>query len=306
MDRTDEFFTILADFRTKQKPYHRYFKPKVRKQNGKTQFSALASTIGARIGETSAKLQKLHTLAKRRSLFDDPAAEIQELTAIVNDNIKQLKDQLAVLGGMRTTAAKGRDAEAHVSSVVDTLNRKLNGTARNFSAALELRTESLKVQQRDRERFTGAPVPSLARQTSLANASSGASHRDAAPMSSAAADEVAITMPTTWPSQATGQQQLRLLPLRDPYTLSRVEAVTTIERTVVELKVIFEQLAAMVVEQGESIDRIDQDVELAAKHVDGAERELLKYSRYLSNNRGLLLKVFCVVFLFAVVFVLFL
>lgn len=44
---------------------------------GKSEFSRKAARIGLGIHSTSTKLAKLAKLAKRTSMFDDPAAEIQ-------------------------------------------------------------------------------------------------------------------------------------------------------------------------------------------------------------------------------------
>ena len=58
------------------------FKPRINGA-GATQhseFAKRASRIGLGIHSTSQKLSKLAQLAKRTSMFDDPAAEINELT----------------------------------------------------------------------------------------------------------------------------------------------------------------------------------------------------------------------------------
>ena len=61
------------------------------------------------------------------------------------------------------------------------------------------------------------------------------------------------------------------------YIQQRGQAIETIEQTINELGSIFGQLAAMVSEQGNMIERIDANTEDVVDNVQGAQRELMKY-----------------------------
>ena len=76
------------------------------------------------------------------------------------------------------------------------------------------------------------------------------------------------------------------------YINMRGEAITTIEQTINELGSVFGQLAAMVSEQGEQIQRIDANTEDVVDNVQGAQRELMKYWSRVSGNRWLIAKMF--------------
>jgi syntaxin 5 len=71
-----------------------------------------------------------------------------------------------------------------------------------------------------------------------------------------------------------------------------------------ELGGIFSQLAQMVSEQGEQIQRIDADTEDVLENVEGAQRELLKYWNRVSGNRWLVAKMFGVLMIFFLLWVL--
>lgn len=88
-----------------------------------------------------------------------------------------------------------------------------------------------------------------------------------------------------------------LIPIQvqDSYIQSRSTAIESIESTIAELGQIFMQLANMVAEQGETIQRIDADSHDIAANVGGAQRELLKYYASISSNRWLMLKIFGVI-----------
>ena len=64
---------------------------------------------------------------------------------------------------------------------------------------------------------------------------------------------------------------------QDTYIQSRTTAIESIESTIAELGQIFTQLANMVAQQRETVQRIDADTIDIANNVSGAQRELLKY-----------------------------
>lgn len=85
---------------------------------------------------------------------------------------------------------------------------------------------------------------------------------------------------------------------QDNYIQSRSTAIESIESTIAELGQIFTQLATMVAEQREQVQRIDADTVDIANNVQGAQRELLKYYTSISSNRWLMMKVFGVIIVF--------
>ena len=62
---------------------------------------------------------------------------------------------------------------------------------------------------------------------------------------------------------------------------------------------------AQVQEQGELAIRIDENVDTTLTNVDSAQAQLLKYLNSISSNRWLVMKIFAVLLVFLVVFVVF-
>ena len=62
---------------------------------------------------------------------------------------------------------------------------------------------------------------------------------------------------------------------------------------------------AQVEEQGELAIRIDENVDETLSNVDSAQDQLLKYLNSVSSNRWLIMKIFFVLMVFLVVFVVF-
>lgn len=86
------------------------------------------------------------------------------------------------------------------------------------------------------------------------------------------------------------------------YNQDRLNAVHSVETSIRDLANIFGELNTMVMEQGETIRRIDENVEETVMHVDAGHSELLKYWGAVSSNRGLVMKIFAILILFIIIF----
>jgi hypothetical protein len=84
----------------------------------------------------------------------------------------------------------------------------------------------------------------------------------------------------------------------------RAEEVRDVEAMIVEIGAQFAQVAGLVAEQGDTVQRIDADAEEALANVGAGHSELAKYFESVQRNRGLILKMLAatafVVLLFAV------
>lgn len=258
----------------------------------------MAKRIGKDLSNTFAKLEKLTILAKRKSLFDDKAVEIEELTYIIKQDINSLNKQIAQLQDLvrSRSGQNGRHIQTHSNTIVVSLQSKLASMSNDFKSVLEVRTENLKQQRSRREHFSQAPVsasPLLAN-----NFNSSVLMQDE---SRSLGAEVAIDM-----DSRANPLQLQLIDEQDSYIQSRADTMQNIESTIVELGSIFQQLAHMVKEQEETIQRIDANVDDTELNVEMAHGEILKYFQSVSSNRWLMIKIFLVLIVFFVIFVVFL
>lgn len=101
------------------------------------------------------------------------------------------------------------------------------------------------------------------------------------------------------------QQQMQLVDQQDDYIQDRADTMKNIESTIVELGGIFTQLAHMVKEQEEIVHRIDSNTDDAVMNVEAAHSEILKYFQSVTSNRWLMIKIFAVLILFFIIFVVF-
>uniref|UniRef100_A0A5S6R0Y9 t-SNARE coiled-coil homology domain-containing protein n=1 Tax=Trichuris muris TaxID=70415 RepID=A0A5S6R0Y9_TRIMR len=267
------------------------------------EFSQLARKIGHDLSQTFFKLEKLTMIAKKRTLFDDQMIEVDELTAIIKQDIALLNTQIASLQKViqRNISRTAANQTQHSKSVVVSFQSRLASMSSEFRSVLEMRTENMKHQRLRREKYSSTePVPSsLPASASEGRLGSILLRGDL--NSDAGENQYVLNMEEL--DRQVQQQQVQLLDHQDSYLRARAETMSNIETTIVELGQIFAQLGRMVQEQGELVQRIDSNVEETTFHVQSAHLELVKYFRSISRNRWLAIKVFAVLIAFFVFFV---
>lgn len=292
-DRTSEFQSVCKSLQGRQNGAQpaRAVNSAVRQRSD---FTLLAKRIGRDLSNTFAKLEKLTILAKRKSLFDDKAPEIDELTYIVKQDINSLNKQIAGLQELvrSRSGQNGRHLQTHSNTIVVSLQSKLASMSSDFKSVLEVRTENLKQQRSRQEHFSQTPASSSSFHANSFNNS-------VLMQDDSKKTDIAIDM------DLSSSQQMQLINERDSYIQNRADTMQNIESTIVELGSIFQQLAHMVKEQEETVQRIDANVEDTQLNVDLAHTEILKYFQSVSSNRWLLIKIFLILIIFFIVFVVF-
>lgn len=85
------------------------------------------------------------SVAKRTSVFDDPTMEIQELTAVIKQDITALNsavvDLQLVCNSQNSNENVSSDTTTHSTTVVDNLKNRLMSTTKEFKEVLTMRTE---------------------------------------------------------------------------------------------------------------------------------------------------------------------
>ncbi|KAL5598339.1 hypothetical protein BROUX41_003602 [Berkeleyomyces rouxiae] len=294
-------------------------------QQQKTDFARKAATIGRGIAGTMAKLEKLAQLAKRRTLFDDRPVEVNELTFVIKQDLSALNRDISALQALskaqhpRAGAAGAADQEGeHNRNVAILLQQRLTDVGANFQGVLEARTKNIAASKSRTENF-------------ISSVSAAATHQQQHPQQphapAAGVSPLYATPSRASPVPALGRglgveaaDTLSLNPMvsdqqllvmeegasagSSAYLNQRSDAILNIEQTISELGGIFGQLAQMVQEQGNMIERIDANTEDIVDNVEGAQRELIKYWTRVSSNRWLLAKMFGVLMIFFLLWVL--
>ncbi|GLT75909.1 hypothetical protein SLA2020_476020 [Shorea laevis] len=289
----------------------------------RSEFNQKAARIGAGIQETSQKIGRLAKLAKRSSMFDDPVVEIQELTALIKNDITALNmalSDLQTLQNMETADGNySQDRVVHSTTVCDDLKGKLMGATKHLQDVLTTRTENMKAHenrkqifsknalrenpfQHQRETVTEPPPWSNSSNASGSLQPSGLPSNGVQVGSQLRRRPAVDNTPSHHMEMSTLQQ---VVPRQENYTESRAAALHSVESTISELSGIFTHLATMVAQQGELAIRIDEDMDESLANVEGARNALLRHLNQISSNRWLLVKIFALIIFFLVVFIIF-
>ncbi|KAK3311507.1 t-SNARE [Chaetomium strumarium] len=307
-DRTAEFRHIVTAAQRKQaaKPGSQKLLSDAQRsaatggpQPRRSEFARHAAEIGRGISATMGKLQKLAQLAKKRSLFDDNPVEVNELTFIIKQDLSRLNEDIRNLQALSKRLHPKPDQEGENNkNILLLLQGKLGDVSANFKDVLEIRTKNIQASRSRTEAFV-----STVGQHAHASLPPSASPLYSTPnraTPSPGADLISL-------NPMGGDQQLQLQMMEEgqnTYIQQRGQAIEAIESTINELGSIFGQLAAMVSEQSEMIQRIDANTEDVVDNVEGAQKELLKYWSRVSSNRWLIAKMFGVLMIFFLLWVL--
>lgn len=231
-------------------------------------------------------------MAKRKTLFDDRPVEINELTFIIKQDLASLNQQIEGLKPIiKAQNPKEDQQEKHNENVHILLQTRLTDVAANFKGVLEVRTKNVVASKSRTENFV----------SSVSQHAAPSISQSASPLYSTPARGSPAPSQDLLSLNPVGDQQLLMMEEAQPqnaFIQQRGEAIEAIERTINELGGIFGQLATMVSEQGEMVQRIDANTEDVVDNVQGAQRELLKYWSRVSGNRWLIAKMFGVLMVF--------
>lgn len=266
-------------------------------------------------------------MAKRKSLFDDRPVEISELTYVIKQDLAGLNQSIASLQALthaqhpKSTRSKTDQEGEHNDNVSGLLSADVRGTftdalqvvvmlqgkladvGASFKEVLEVRTKNIQASRTRTENFVSSVSSksqnALDSQRSDSPLYNPAGRRTPQPGYQGNSADL-LTLEPSNPSplgRPSFQSDQQLMVMEEgessnTYVQARGEAIEAIERTISELGGIFGQLAQMVSEQSEMIQRIDANTEDVVDNVQGAQRELMKYWTRVSGNRWLVAKMF--------------
>jgi len=282
--------------------------------NGKisrqSQFTEAASKISKNITFVTEQLEKLTLLAKQRSLFEDQSLEINKLTSIIRSDITDIKTDLEYLESFSANnKGTGRQNEQNSIAIVKDLKNKFVNTSRSFVDVLQIRSQSLKDQNSRRKHFENSnsnsirtrkvnPLESLLKNEYVGTKKNNMDDNDNE-------NENERNDNHNNESDPLLQQEQQLAPQEDQYLASRHAAVQQIEEIIAEISQMFLKLTTILAKQEEDLKQISDDTQDTYIHTQSAYEQLTKYFESVSSEKILILKVFAVLILFLIFFVIF-
>eukprot|EP01138_Halocafeteria_seosinensis_P005735 gb/GECG01005863.1/.p1 GENE.gb/GECG01005863.1/~~gb/GECG01005863.1/.p1 ORF type:complete len:351 (+),score=35.73 gb/GECG01005863.1/:1-1053(+) len=347
IDRTDSFFRHVEASRSRGVQPRGPPKRVIKNESDIHKFTQALCTELRRTGRS---VQELNNLARQKGLFNDPSAQIQDLSKAIKENMARHEKSMEQLSTAIEKSTRAKSAtRKHWSCILDIIRQHLVNLGKSFQHALRVRSETMKEQQQRRQKFTSSWAPGVKMDTplfkGLSQTSNGASNQKRKgpptatkwqpPLPATPSDEhtswggavrrrgnVATTNGGT-SSAYSGSGESAIAPRltetdqfpEDQYSTQqlanyheaqrRANDALHVESTISELGQMFTRMATLVVEQGETIERIDQDTSVAYENISAAEGELSKYFRMISSDRSLIIKTFLVVIFVILLFSIF-
>lgn len=303
-DRTTEFHAIVESLQQRSSSVLPIEKSRLLDSHSssmsKSDFTRASSAIAKEIQSLTSKLGRLATLAKKKSIFDDNPVEINELIYVIKQDIAKVNKQVGQLSDylnktIRTSDGSNIQSSEHSKQVVSSLTTKLAITSNEFKGLLEIRTANMKEQKARRDQYSiqdsllpssDSPLYNPEKKSNVL----GSSNQD-----------TVIDLGGIQQSQAlmTSNSVATM-----EYLESRSQAIESIEATIAELGQIYQNFAQVLAGQREMVQRIDDNIMDMQVNVEGAHNQLLKYYQSISSNRMLMLKMFAVLIVFFMAFIL--
>jgi len=240
---------------------------------GQSELNVCAADIGGGIHDASLGVRELHKLAKKTGNFNDPTRAVREVSHQVKEKLQVLKEKCEALD-RRVLGARPRGGhDAHATCVVKTLRDRLAQVDADFQRALSVRAGACQEQARRRQLYSSRQ---------------GFAARIGSPP-----EDI----------EAGGAQAVAVHAAR---ASSRDGAVREVQRRVLEAGRMLQGMAALVAAQQDPIDGIVKNVDQTTSYLQQGQQQLLHHLEHASSDRGLIIKVFLILIMFVVFFVVFL
>jgi hypothetical protein len=133
-----------------------------------TDFSVSVLAISERFSSTERHVTSIRKLVDQRSLFyNEPGAEIDEVSALFADENKELDQQLALLLSWLDRNITGGQRRRHCDCVIGVLKTRRAEFVQSFQDALKQRTEVLKSKVRRQTQFGSSGIARQRRELDL-------------------------------------------------------------------------------------------------------------------------------------------
>jgi hypothetical protein len=234
----------------------------------KSQFIEIAAETRTRLHSAGNSLAELRSKIRASGSFDHEEWEINDLMRSLQVELSSVDQRIRDLDQfIKTAAASAKPRNA--AFVLQTLRESLCSIGADFRFAVQERAEKIEEYHRRRRHICARPRE---------EPPDAVFHEEA----SAHKEELVLV-------EANRE---------------RLDLIRCVESSVAQVSTMFTQLNELIEAQHFDIVRIDQDAEAAIANVESGHGQLVKYYDKIKGNKILILKIFAVLVVGAIVFVL--
>lgn len=237
-----------------------------RNQKLKSKFFELADEISSQIAQTSSICNRLNTLVSGDNILGEDDKEISELMIMLKVDIENIEQQI-------NTAERMQREAPQAGLVAQQLRKSLLEINTQFRSVVEKRAHITSQTAAKRSKYGGYTYARQSFNTVYNND-----------------DEIEI------PINQLQQEENNLI--------ERLGLVRDVESSITSIAQMMARLSTVIADQDTTIMRIDESTLEALNNMKAGESELTKYRDKVMKNKWFILKIFVVLFIFALIFIL--
>ena len=225
-------------------------------------------------------------MTKNDSPFTDQHSREDEFVHTIKRDLTSIKnaiDAIHVPAGLP-------DANIHVQGMIRILTELSRDLSHRFHGTVTALYKKRENQEKRRERIGSSRI--------ILNTDYYTPIEDDVNPTMDEDSRIMVMIPTVRTTHPSPTPQVRLL-------MERASEIRDIEANVAEVGQMYRQLSEMVAVQNEHIRRIDENLVMADMHANEAHRQLTHYLSKVRSNRWLIAKMFGVLLIFIVFFLVF-
>ena len=262
---------------------NRIFKDKFKFKCEKYSPMYKCNRILRQIDEVNSNIDHITTQSKKSSAFNDQHLKFANATGSIKNNLKEIENEMKIfqLKDMKNNIFN-KFERVLVNNSFDVLNNKTSILTRKFKKFLQIQTDLIKKVEERKNRLSRTKKPNL-----NPNKSYNEFINDD--------EDILLNM--------AGQIQENK---KENYYQSRLNNVQVIEKTMSEISSMMNRLGQMTHSHSLMIDNIKLNTDITYDNVESGAKEIRYMVDDVKGNRALLIKIFLIIIVVSVVYILFL
>merc|ERR1712194_49573 len=239
--------------------------------------------IGHELTQIQLKIEEMKKLNKKKGIFVDTTEQFGTLSAQITEGMNRVKNMMEQLDLRAQNLSSAGNASEAARNAVQALKLRHTQNMSDFLAVCQERNSRAQKDQARKQVYLPKYPPNQAMTGMGLEMSSEPGEGDNRAL-------------------MTGQV------VQDPLQFGneRAAAMKTVQKSINEIATMFKQMSEMISLQDTQISRIDANVDGIADSLDAGTQDLTKFLTNISSNRSLLIKIFGIVLVFIVIFIVFL
>lgn len=244
------------------------------------------SRLSRRIKEVESNLEQLLSIIKKSSSFNNSHLKYSTASMNIKQSLIEIESEMKNIKQKDLYLCNNNFIKEIVNNSLDILNQKTSDLTQKYQKFLQTQASIIKKNEHkkmDLSKYNTAKINTFNEYT--INYDNNNNYDD---------EDVLLNI--------TGQAQTNIK--KNEY-INRVEEAQAIEKTMGEISGMMNRLSQMVYNHRLMINNIDQNTDIALGNVERGSKEVKDILENVKGNRGLLLRIFFIIIVVSVIYILF-